>query len=707
MSKVMLIDAAHQEETRVVVLNNKNIEEFEYQTSKKATKGNIYLAKIMRVEPSLQAAFVDYGSQKHGFLPFSEVHPDYYQIPTADREKLMEELLSARKAKLARAQSRKKQTTENENPNEAVDEVEMPQPQPNMLDDDEDDDKLNFHTQYKIQEVLKKDQVILVQVEKEERGNKGASLTTYVSLAGRFCVFMPNATKGGGVSKKIENFEDRNRLKDIATELTAQCGNTGAVIIRTAGAYKTKVEIKRDLEYLQKLWDGIRENTVKSNAPAFILEEGDVIKKSIRDLYDSDFEQIVIAGKKAYEDAQEFMKLILPKHVNKLRLHEDKVPLLSKYNVDDKLAALYDTQVSLRSGGYIVINNTEALVSIDVNSGRSTGERNVESTAFKTNMEAAEEVARQLRLRDLSGLIVIDFIDMEEIKNRRGVERHFRECLGADRAKIQVGRISSFGLLEMSRQRLNPSFIEMNTQVCSHCNGKGRIRPVSGTSVVVLRAIHSELGGLESCEEILVSASSELVLYILNNKRTELAAIEEEYKCKVTMYVDETAGGDGFFIETKKSKPKPKAAKQAERALSISDVKMDAVVEDSAEEEIIPQMQPRGERDFRSQRGRRNKSRFKLRRGRGGHDKNSNEGFDSQGSNEPVSEQQPADFESKKPFADEGQRRNSRHRGKKHHPKKENVQVTDVNPDQFDKEMADRRKQNQSLLKEIWKKIVD
>ncbi len=738
----MLIDAAHAEEIRVVVSNGSEIEEFEYQNAKKSIKGNIYLAKVTRVEPSLQAAFVDYGAQKQGFLPFSEIHPDYYQIPKAEKESLMEELSNARKKKSRHSEEKPAPLDLSAEDSEILNEIIMPEPVSKNYDDDHEDD-IQFYKRFKIQEVIKKDQVILVQVEKEERGTKGASITSYISLAGRYCVYMPNATKGGGVSRKIEDHEDRNRLKDIAHEFTEQLGGQGAIIIRTAGSYKTKTEIKRDFSYLQKLWDNIREHTLKSNAPAFIHEEGDVIRKSIRDLYDLDIEEIQIEGDKAFEDAKEFMKLLLPKHVNKIKNYKGNISLFSKFKIDAQLVSLYNSQVSLKSGGYIVINHTEALVAIDVNSGKSTSERNIESTALKTNMEAANEIARQLKLRDLSGLIVIDFIDMEEMKNRKTIERVFKQALDQDRAKIQVGRISTFGLLEMSRQRLRQSFLEANTELCQHCNGKGRIRPLEATSISVLRAVESEATA-GNASEIHVSGSSQLVHYMLNNKRQEIADLERRLDGKVVLYTDESAGGDGFFIELKKINNKPNVKQQ--KALSNIHIEHDEVEDtgQEAEEEIA---RPNNERNDRNPRNRNRRNRFKKHNRR--HDREDSHIESSKQSTPDITDEtQPPElmnadtsapaasdileniakespkgdrFRGKRRFNKSGRdnkghrnhggghRQDFRQRPEGNDVKKNTSGMSDesINEDKFEAEMAVRREKNQSLLKEIWKKIVD
>lgn len=754
------MDAAHPEEIRVVICNNNTVEEFEYQTqSRKSIKGYIYLAKVTRVEPSLQAAFVDFGANKHGFLPFSEIHPDYYQIPVSDRQKLLEELKGSHKSESTKEKSKTRRPEAIDGTSEANDsnielnssdegeaEGEVIFSNHLEVDDDEPRERPQFYKRYRIQEVIKKDQVILVQIEKEERGNKGASLTTYMSLAGRYCVLMPNSTKGGGVSRKIADDQDRHRLKKIAIEFTQELDGQGAVIIRTAGAYKTKTEIKRDLQYLQKLWDNIRENTVKSTAPTFIHEEGDVIKKALRDLYDSDIDEILIDGEKAYEAASEFMKLILPRHVNKVKLYKGSAPLFAKTGVDKQLAELYSSKVSLRSGGYLVINHTEALVAIDVNSGRATSERNIEDTALKTNLEAAYEIARQMRLRDLSGLIVVDFIDMDELRNKKAVERALRDVLVQDKAKVQVGRISSFGLLEMSRQRLRQTLMESNTEICSHCNGKGRVRFVDATATVVLRAIESEMAQ-SNVDEIYVSGSAPLMFYLSNNKRTELLNLEKALGGKISLYEDESAGGDGFFIESKKANKKKveeKALSGIDRGLTAEEAPLEAdedvnpphhkirfkkknapskFAAQSEEinmepiDEITEEGQPKikFERHKPQNQGSRRNKNFKHSRD----NRSNNYRKDSQ--NEPKSEptheihhEPRSETRNKPPRNDfrKDHRKDARNEGRvdtrKEYRNEPRIEAhNEPYDDKYDEEMAMRRKQNQSLLKEIWKKIVD
>jgi len=583
MAKKMLIDATHAEETRVVVVDGNKVEEFDFESqSKRQLAGNIYLAKVTRVEPSLQAAFVDYGGNRHGFLAFSEIHPDYYQIPVADREALIaeerayaesmrdegdaeaEESEKPRKvSRSRRSRSRSKPSARESGDIVATAEVdrddvgiagmevvdlgedqdetkevngadgvgegealspmetvaETPVETPSAEDDDGEDDSDSIvetvekddtiesvaeeddsedvrpvrkprPKRYKIQEVIKVRQIMLVQVVKEERGNKGAALTTYLSLAGRYCVLMPNTARGGGISRKITNAADRKKLKEIAAEIDVPDG--AGLIIRTAGSQRTKAEIKRDYEYLQRLWEQIRELTLKSIAPAKIYEEGDLIKRTIRDLYSKEIDEVIVAGEAGYRSAKDFMKMIMPSHAKNVKPYGEQMPLFARYQVEGYLSGMFNPTVQLPSGGYIVIGVTEALVAIDVNSGRATKEGSIEQTALKTNLEAADEVARQLRLRDLAGLIVIDFIDMDERKNNTAVEKRLKDKLKTDRARIQVGRISGFGLLEMSRQRLRPGMLEATTQPCPHCHGTGLLRSDDNVALWILRQLEEE-----------------------------------------------------------------------------------------------------------------------------------------------------------------------------------------------------------------------
>ena len=605
MAKKMLIDATHAEETRVVVVDGNKVEEFDFESeNKRQLAGNIYLAKVTRVEPSLQAAFVDYGGNRHGFLAFSEIHPDYYQIPIADRKALMEEEQAYAEAQHAREEeegaraarrgSRRSSAAESTGGQDAVTEItgmetidfsdegegEVPEGSSPMErvpetpvaepEDDHDhdhdgesgdvaendaaarddtiesvaveDDVEDLRPQrrprprrYKIQEVIKVRQVLLVQVVKEERGNKGAALTTYLSLAGRYCVLMPNTARGGGISRKITNAVDRKKLKEIAGEIDVPPG--AGLIVRTAGAKRTKAEIKRDYEYLQRLWEQIRDLTLKSIAPAKIYEEGDLIKRSIRDLYSRDIDEVLVEGDRGYRIAKDFMKMIMPSHAKNVKPYAENLPLFARFQVESYLAGMFNPTVQLKSGGYIVIGVTEALVAIDVNSGRATKEGSIEETALKTNMEAAEEVARQLRLRDLAGLIVIDFIDMDERKNNAAVEKKLKDKLKTDRARIQVGRISGFGLLEMSRQRLRPGMLEATTQPCTACHGTGLIRSDDSLALSVLRQIEEE-GTRNRSREVLVKCPVAIANFLMNQKREHIAQIETRYGMAVRIEGD-------------------------------------------------------------------------------------------------------------------------------------------------------------------------
>jgi ribonuclease E len=521
MSRKMLIDAAHPEETRVVVVDNNRVEEFDYESaSKKPIRGNIYLARVTRVEPSLQAAFVEYGGNKHGFLAFNEIHPDYYQIPHADRmalreqeEKIVEETAA--------------ESGEDGEEESIVDEEDLVEEQARK--------RRNFLRKYKIQEVIKRRQVLLVQVAKEERGNKGAALTTYLSLAGRYSVLMPNTARGGGISRKITNAADRKRLKGAVSELSVPAGM--GLIIRTAGADRTKTEIKRDYDYLIRLWENIRTTTLESTAPSLIYEEGNLVKRVIRDLYDKDIEEVLIEGEPAYKEAKAFMKMLMPSHAKKVQHYKDDTPLFLRHQVESQLEAIHSPVAQLKSGGYLVINPTEALVSIDVNSGKSTKERNIEQTALRTNLEAAEEAARQMRLRDLAGLLVIVFIDMDENKNVRAVEKKMKDALKRDRARLQVGKISQFGLMEMSRQRRRTSLVEGSTDMCPHCQGAGYVRSIESSALVALRTLEEE-GVRGRTAHFKIVCAPDVALYLLNEKREHLNAIEARYQMRVTVDAD-------------------------------------------------------------------------------------------------------------------------------------------------------------------------
>jgi len=677
MARRMLIDASQPEETRVVVVDGTRLEEFDFETaSRKPLKGNIYLAKVIRIEPSLQAAFVEYGGNRHGFLAFSEIHPDYYQIPVADRERLLAEQqraqADAEEQRSERAERRRHRidrtdieearegfadapppdssvepiaeagegdeahpnvaqssgadasfadhaasdaapaldpvvhtepavpaaieqdrlagpalseatdaTLSDEGPTldsdatldlaaldgatppeSGADPADAPQPEipVETLGGDEVVEEREARArrrrtpsvrQYKIQEVIKRRQILLVQVVKEERGNKGAALTTYLSLAGRYCVLMPNAGRGGGISRKISNPSDRKRMKELLAELDVPSG-MGA-ILRTAGLERSKIEIRRDYEYLVRLWESIRDITLRSTAPALIYEEGDLVKRSLRDVYDTDIAQVLVEGEAGFQAASEFMRQLVPHEAGKVELYREPIPLLHRYQVESQLDAMHSPTVQLRSGGYIVINPTEALVAIDVNSGRATKERNIEETALRTNIEAAEEIARQIRLRDLAGLIVIDFIDMEETRHQRQVEGRLKDAMRTDRARIQIGRISAFGLLELSRQRLRPSLLEHSTDVCPHCAGTGRIRSVESAALHAMRSIEEE-GVRRRASEITVSVPPPVALYLLNQKRRAISEIEQRYGFTVLIDSDEELHAADLEIERTRSR---------------------------------------------------------------------------------------------------------------------------------------------------------
>ncbi|ATC31825.1 ribonuclease E/G [Caulobacter vibrioides] len=542
MSKKMLIDAAHAEETRVVVVDGTRVEEFDFESqTRKQLRGNIYLAKVTRVEPSLQAAFIEYGGNRHGFLAFNEIHPDYYQIPVADREALMRD--DSGDDEDDTPISRRASGGDDEDDVNGGDRA---------VDDDDDDveeelarRKRRLMRKYKIQEVIRRRQIMLVQVVKEERGNKGAALTTYLSLAGRYGVLMPNTARGGGISRKITAVTDRKRLKSVVQSLDVPQGM--GLIVRTAGAKRTKAEIKRDYEYLLRLWENIRENTLHSIAPALIYEEEDLVKRAIRDMYDKDLDGIWVEGDAGYKEARDFMRMLMPSQAKKVFNYRDPTPLFVKHKIEDHLAQIYSPVVPLRSGGYLVINQTEALVAIDVNSGKATRERNIEATALKTNCEAAEEAARQLRLRDLAGLIVIDFIDMDEAKNNRTVEKVLKDALKDDRARIQMGKISGFGLMEISRQRRRTGVLEGTTHVCEHCEGTGRVRSVESSALAALRAV--EVEALKGSGSVILKVSRSVGLYILNEKRAYLQRLLETHGLFVTVVVDDSLHAGDQEIE--------------------------------------------------------------------------------------------------------------------------------------------------------------
>ncbi len=577
MTTRMLIDATHAEETRIVVVDGKRLVDFDFETAtKRQLKGNIYLAKVTRVEPSLQAAFVDYGGNRHGFLAFNEIHPDYYQIPVADREALLadEAEQAARQAELEDRVDENNDHVVNVDKNESEPVIAEGDDAVILNSDDaegyasgpfnseavdaigdeyegEEDSsagavdvldevprpRARSRRSYKIQEVIKRRQILLIQVVKEERGNKGAALTTYLSLAGRYCVLMPNTARGGGISRKISNQTSRRKLKKIVSDLDVPEGM--GVIVRTAGQNRTKAEIRRDFEYLLRLWDSVRDLTLDSSAPTVVYEEADLIKRAIRDMYAKDFDEVLVDGDDGYRVAKDFMRMLMPSHAKKVQPYRDRIPLLHRYQVEQQLDSMHSNVVQLKSGGYIVFAQTEALVAVDVNSGRSTKERNIEETALKTNLEAAAEIGRQLRLRDLAGLVVIDFIDMDENRNDRAVERRIKEALKDDRARIQVGRISTFGLMELSRQRLRPSLFEASTKACDVCSGTGFVRTTESTALHVLRAVEEE-GIRGRASQLSVHAPVDVSLYLLNQKRDHLAEIEQRYGLHVYVQGDVT-----------------------------------------------------------------------------------------------------------------------------------------------------------------------
>ena len=620
MPKKMLIDATHAEETRVVVVEGNKVDEFDFESlNKRQLSGNIYLAKVTRVEPSLQAAFVDYGGNRHGFLSFAEIHPDYYQIPVADREaliaeeeayaKTLEEEANLAQQKKSRIRKRKPKViaeeadsdisissdvieksdenvetlnvTENQdssNPNSITD-VEEVSDNPIDLDlknnseiNVESDDEANSDSEiesvadddieeevrprkprprrYKIQEVIKVRQILLIQVVKEERGNKGAALTTYLSLAGRYCVLMPNTARGGGISRKITNVQDRKKIKEITSELDVPKG--AGLIVRTAGAKRNRDDILRDYEYLMRQWTQIRDVTLESIAPTQIYAEGDIIKRSIRDLYNNDIDEIIVDGERGYEAAKAYMTMLMPTHVKRVKQYKNKMPLYARYQVENYLGGMFNPTVQLKSGGYIVIGVTEALVAVDVNSGKATKESSIEKTALKTNLEAADEVARQLRLRDLAGLIVIDFIDMEERRNNIAVEKRMKDKLKSDRARIQVGRISGFGLMEMSRQRLRPGMLEATTKECPHCLGTGLVRSDDSQALSILREIEEE-AIRKRTKEILATVPVGISNYLMNHKRENIALIESQYGISIIIEASSSMVGTDYELEKRKT----------------------------------------------------------------------------------------------------------------------------------------------------------
>ncbi|MBO9193792.1 ribonuclease E/G [Rhizobium sp. 16-449-1b] len=784
MADKMLIDASHEEETRVVVVRGNRIEEFDFESEhKKQIRGNIYLAKVTRVEPSLQAAFVDYGGNRHGFLAFAEIHPDYYQIPLADRQALLRaeaeehrrdddvehvdtaridpatqeqpdvgivakdepdapveaavevvetveaaevveavEEAPAKKAAKPR-RSRKKvvpaadeATVEADAAASSDDEGSTGGEMAAMVEtdtisedvdarrrsDDEDDDDHDHEEevienvgaedameevpdrvqrkprkQYRIQEVIKRRQILLVQVAKEERGNKGAALTTYLSLAGRYSVLMPNTARGGGISRKITSPQDRKRLKEIAKMLEVPQGM--GVILRTAGANRTKVEVKRDFEYLMRLWENVRTLTLASTAPCLVYEEGSLIKRSIRDLYNKDIGEIIVSGEEGYREAKDFMKMLMPSHAKVVQPYRDIHPIYSRSGIEAQLDRMLQPQVTLKSGGYLIINQTEALVSIDVNSGRSTREHSIEDTALQTNLEAADEVARQLRLRDLAGLVVIDFIDMEEKRNNRAVEKKLKDCLKNDRARIQVGRISHFGLLEMSRQRIRASVLESTTQVCSHCGGTGHVRSQSSVALHVLRGIEEYLLK-NTTHDITVRTTPEIALYILNHKRQTIVDYEARFGVAIIIDADGAVGAQHFAIDRGEAVENPVKIETLFNFAAIpEDDDDDVVIEIDEEEDEELEEKQASERPAAAARAEgegdgRKRKRRRRRRGRNGNGEQqaSDENGAEQAGDEDGGDEEGDDAETtsaagseERAEGDDAQRRKRRRRGKR------------------------------------------
>jgi len=660
MTMRMLIDARHREETRVAVVKGNRIEEFDFESAEhKQLKGNIYLAKVTRVEPSLQAAFVDYGGNRHGFLAFSEIHPDYYQIPREDREALLAEEAehAAEEAALRAEADDMDGEVEDMGAPAAFDEEdgeeahegdeERAQRKPRKGEAAAEDlrrKRMALRRRYKIQDVIRRRQVMLVQVVKEERGNKGAALTTYLSLAGRYCVLMPNTSHGGGISRKINNAADRKRLKSIIADL--KLPSTMGCIVRTAGLQRTKPEIKRDFDYLARLWDEIRENTLKAAAPALIHNDSDLIKRAIRDIYNRDIEEVLVEGEEGYRAAKDFMKLLMPSHARRVQQYADAVSLFQRHGVEDQLAAMYHPVVQLKSGGYLVINPTEALVSIDINSGRSTREHGIEQTAVATNLEAAREIARQLKLRDMAGLVVIDFIDMENNSNIRKVEKAMKEALKDDRARIQVGRISGFGLMEMSRQRLRTGVLEASTRECPHCEGTGLVRTASSAGLSALRLLEEEAArGRGSI--ITLRASQEAAFYVLNNKRSEIDEIETRYGVRITILPDGETEGARMSVEA--SGPRPANVVTYAPIVDEEEEIIEEDLDEEVEAEIEQEREGRhGEREEREG-GRRRRRR---RRGRRGHRDDRPEHAEQEGGDAVEASGEAADAGEEREFAE-------------------------------------------------------
>lgn len=777
----MLIDASHQEEIRVAIVDGNKVEDFDYESSaRKQLKGSIYLAKVTRVEPSLQAAFVDYGGNRHGFLAFSEIHPDYYQIPVADREALIAQEAAANAdlienadlvededsdnakldAKEADKKADKSENVEAENSDEKIEDEKAEEEKPerrrgrrkktqaeetkeNVIEsskelvsveadsekgdanteenteekevknsetaekdpknkkekaanvaessEEEEEERLRIKMakrlryKYKIQEVIKKNQIILIQVVKEERGNKGAALTTYLSLPGRYCVLMPNTLHGGGVSRKIANVKDRKKLKNVLASLNLPKGH--ACIIRTAGSDRTKVEIKRDYDYLKRMWEAIRENTLKSIAPSLIYEEGNLIKRSIRDLYTRDINEILVEGEDGYKTAINSMSMLMPTHAKKVLNYVDPIPLFQRYQVETHLDSMYGPTAQLKSGGYIVINPTEALVSIDVNSGRATKEHNIEETAVNTNLEAADEIARQLKLRDMAGLVVIDFIDMEDQRNNRAVERKMKAALKNDRARIQVGRISSFGLMEMSRQRLRTGVLESSTTQCPHCEGSGLLRTVESQSLHILRIIEEE-GIRARNSKFTVYLPPHVAVFILNNKRANLSELETRYDFSVSIAIDDELTASAYRME-RSGKPSKTSRKHKDSLKLGNDVNK---LIDVTEEDLSP----KDEKDDRPKRRR--------RRRRNRNDRNANHLKNQKENAEEAKETKAEQSNPEEDKQDKPSRRRRPRRNRRHSKEDiENIDSEDKkneNSSDENKSRASENKQSNDAVKE-------
>ncbi|MFS8181772.1 Rne/Rng family ribonuclease [Pseudovibrio denitrificans] len=786
MANKMLIDATHPEETRVTVVRGNRVEEFDFEAAnRKQLRGNIYLAKVTRVEPSLQAAFVEYGGNRHGFLAFSEIHPDYYQLPKEDREALEAQLAAEaaanqrererrekeeakREAEIQKAAAAKaaeaseevvaelieaetsaleaeheaealasmdapfqddsiedieaeapsdeddtdaktadeaaaeaesteenpaeeatekaapveattsEETTEEETSDVASEEKteaeeETAEAASDADEPDESEDEAQeevterprrLRDNYKIQEVIKRRQLLLVQVVKEERGNKGAALTTYLSLAGRYSVLMPNTDRGGGISRKITKPTDRKRLKQVAGDLDVPNGM--GVILRTAGASRTKAEIKRDFEYLLRLWENVRELTLDSAAPTLVYEEGSLIKRSIRDLYNKDIDQVLVAGEEGYREAKDFMRMLMPSHSKNVQPYRDATPIFTRFGVEAQLDAMFSPQVTLKSGGYIVINQTEALVAIDVNSGKATREQNIEDTAQATNLEAAEEIARQLRLRDLAGLVVIDFIDMEENRNNRAVERRLKECLKSDRARIQVGRISHFGLLEMSRQRIRTGVLESSSVVCPHCHGSGIVRSVESVALHILRSLEDQLLR-GSSHNLNLRTPNEVAMYILNQKRHHLMDLERRFGLEISIFGDDSVTEQHFTLE------RGELATPSERTQPLpATVQPDTIFPIEEDEDVIEEAADEQKQEASDEDGNDRRRRRRRRRRRGGDKAEAEQKLDDAdpseeqpSDDEEAAEEKSADAEASDAGDDEDDRRRKRRRGRR------------------------------------------